>query len=272
MTYDAAVSTDWISAIQDLRDKVGGMPSWSIKDDSLSGSDYFVLTTATGEDIRVRLNKQSNGIGIEYGPDWNTGDSSWDDVYIDNVLSGEDDAISPHTGFGEIEDSDAGTYWMDYVDDQGFVFYFQREQGDGDDADVALGFAELNKLWDYDTATLRESDYAILTWGYQPELEEVVRRVNYTGEGFGDDTIRSGFGLVNPDSSFSNYTYVENAVTSGQYTNATDKSAIIGTHRLFIVDESGGDSAHRDTVQDSNGNDIYTILKRNNVSIGMLME
>lgn len=286
MTFDSAVATDYGTALADLRDKVGGMANWSIKDDSSGGAltlaagDFFVLTAPSGEDIRFYVDGgNGNALKVEYGPSWDATNNAWSDKYPANAYQqqGNGPVLLNNTNPTM---SDSVTYWLEYVDAAGFGFYVERTQGDGNDSDMGIAFAELAKTWDYSTAASRESDYAFYwqganydaTYGWDPTYAGQRERFNRLGEAGGTGDTHDGRGMVNPDANYSNYPYTDSAVASNQYKNSADSEAIVGTHDLFIRDESGGDSAHRDTIQDANGNNVYTILKAQNARLALRMD
>jgi len=298
MTFDNAVASTWGEALADLRDKVAGMNNWSIEDDSsggansLSRGDWFVLSTPTGEDIRVQVtNDQTfgySGIRVSYGPAWDKTNDNWSDQYGNDPRS----KYLNGTGQYSVQDSiapldpaddrnalgmgDNVTYWMAYSDAVGFCFYVERTQGDGNDGDLALGFAEVNQTWDYSTASSRESDYAILYAGARHERRDYNERFGRSIDVYGlvasgGDQNNTGFGLVNPDSNYANYPLTDSLVRSSKYRNSNSQNAIIGTHDLYLDDRSGNDSAHRDTVQDDSGANLYTILKATGRSVAIKM-
>ncbi|MFA9418455.1 hypothetical protein [Natrinema sp. HArc-T2] len=82
-----------------------------------------------------------------------------------------------------------------------------------------------------------------------------------------------GRGIVNPDNNFANYTTTDNVICSAQYKNGDGNDAIIGTHDLWILEESGDDASHEDTIQDSSANNLYTLLKAHGTAqIGIAMD
>ncbi|WP_147435863.1 hypothetical protein [Haloarcula sp. Atlit-47R] len=172
-----------------------------------------------------------------------------------------------------------GNYWLYYSDAEGFVYYFEREEGDGADGDMALGMAELNKIWNYDNAANREGDYAMLLSGLQnvgdryTNVRTYWNFVSASNDDVAQTTITAS-GQVNPDANYSNYPYfTPNVVGSSQYQNDAGHDAFIGTHDLWIQDDSDSTSAHLDTVQDSGGTNVYTILKAHSIAddFGMKM-
>lgn len=282
MTFDGPISTTWGGALADLRDKVGGMASWSIDDTSANGAatpltsnEWWVWGTATGEDARVGsglIGQSPDGpeLGMERGNTWDAGSSSWSDRFDGDMGNywddqGWDGGIAPVQNQNpNISMTDTGQYWLEYVDAAGWGFYFTRNEGDGDDSDVFLGMAELTKLWDYTTATKEESDYVTGITGNQQQLNnynntmelKVFMPVQLVGQS-GDSVPAQG--APNPDGNLSNFPLLEdNIVASKVYENADNHDAYIGTHTVWF-DPQGG--THQDTVQDSNSNNLYKILR-----------
>jgi len=285
MTFDSAISTDFGTFLADLRDKVGGMTNWNIKDDSTGGAasiaagGWYVLTTPTGEDIRIYHNTNGyQGMQVEYGPDWDATNDGWNDKYPqspENHISGNSPNKYIPNSNDHMAETDAVTYWMEYVDGNGFAWYVQREEADGNDADVAGGFSQITELWDYDAAAKRESDYVWFGSGqFVHGGNTFFSRDYYHAGGEGLGSVRSPYGLVNPDANFSNFPWTDGIYNSNQYQNASGTAVIIGSTdpTVLVRDHSGGDSAHRDTVQDANGNNVYTVLKRNKAKVLMRMD
>jgi len=293
MTFDSNISTTWGGALADLRDKVSGMANWTLKKDSSGGAteltdgDWFVLTTPTGEDYRIFLGPAGgtySGVTFEHGPDFDAGTDSWNDRYANDPRSqigndGYNDEMSfaPHNGSG-MDPTDTGNYWLEYVDGSGFGFYFERSEGDGNDDDVFFGLSQINKTWDYTTADNRESEYVVGVHGshYDRDYNNENQRMwtNFMPESSGAQasSTQHGFGLTNPDANFGNYPTTDSVVCSRQYENQDGNQAIIGTHDLWVRDASGGESAHQDTIQDSGGSNLYTILKAHSygtIALGM---
>lgn len=292
MTTDTEISTTLGTAYADLRDKVGGMTNWSIKDDSsggassLSEGEWFVWTTPTGEDIRFYVEEDNNhgnaGFWIQYGPDWDATNDTWNDRYSNdphNSYHSEGTystqaTLGPMAGGNNLTLSDNVLYWLAYADAEGFTFYMQREEGDGNDGDCAFGFGEVTKTWNYDTASSREADYALLYEGDRHQRDggsgdfsqniEIYNRMCASGT-----NSNNGYGLVNPDSNFSNYPIKSAVCESSNYTASGGGNTVIGTHDIFLDERSGADTAHRDTVEDGSNNTTHTILKYHEVSMAM---
>lgn len=296
MTFDANVSTTWGSAIADIRDKVGGMTNWSIKDDSSGGAtslaqgDYFVLTNAEGEDIRIEVsngnNRGNGGIGAEYGPSWDASGGSWSSRYSNDPhnkyyngngrYSTQDTVapVDPSANTNDVSMSSAGTYWLSYADSLGFCFYFQREEGDGQDGDVACGWAEVNQTWDYSTAASTEAEYAIHWAGcrhervdYNDRFQSSFNAWNLMAEGGTEND--EGYGNRNPDANFDNYPFKDPWMKSSQYQNGNNNRPVIGTHDLWLHDRSGSDLNHKDTVTDGGGTTTHTVLKYMSCKVGI---
>jgi len=282
MTFDSAINTDLQSALADLRDKVGGMTNWTVTNDTAAGAapgqgDHFVFKTPTGEYIRMLFQSSNEGdnhcINAEYGPDYDTTNDGWTDRYP-NDPNGRglwnNNALYVVDTDANAGATDAVTYWLEYVDGAGFGLYIQREEADGKDSDALIGFNKINKLWDYDAAASRESDYAYAYAGHHGDNNYSAYTCRMAQSA--SRPHERARGQVNPDDNYDNYPYTEGIHQSSQYRNTDGRDAIIGTYNMMLYDESGGDAAHRDTVQDSNGNNVYTILKRNHVSVALRMD
>lgn len=316
MTFDAAVATTWGGALADLRDKVGGMTNWSIEvdktekydstgDDNLdawrSGTSVekngrFVLGMPTGESVEFEYatDQGNGGLRMKYGPDFDAANDTWNQRYSNDPNNkyydkrdsgyekGTSDLLAPMAGGNSVNPTDDVTYWLAYSDAVGFAFYVERTAGDGNDADIAIGFSQVDKTWDYTAASGLEAEYTYLftggqiydsassqygstNWGY----DRAVNDFNVMAEsGNINDT---GFGEVNPDSMFANYPLTTPHMQSSSYRNTAGNDAIVGTHDLWVNDKSGQDSAHRDTVQDSGGSNLYTLLKSQKCHVGFKM-
>jgi len=276
MTFDAAISTTIGGAYADLRDKVGGMTNWSIAYDSSGGAaeigqnDVFTLQAPTGEYFRFTFGSSEGlpAVAVEVGPDYDAANDSWNDRY-----SHDHEAVVGNNGPAPVDRdtgrmSDSVTYHAAYADSVGFAWYLDRQEGDGNDNDMAIGAAQINKLWDFSTAAERISNYAMLSLG-RGEDNSTYREWGIIPGSSGrtsNDTVR-GFGRVNTDANFDNYPVVEETqLAADQY-----GGSVVGEMDLWIDDRSGGSSSHKDTVQDSNGNNIYTLCKAHNFPVGLRM-
>jgi hypothetical protein len=307
MTFDAAQSADWGTAIADLRDNVSGLTGWSVNEDSTGGAaqltpgDYFVLTTPTlgsgnSEDIYIGFDSSAAGLVVQHGPSWNSGTSSWDDQFTYDPFETEDfyegstynafsDNVLVHPkslGTGDssgdaVDENDTGTYWMEYVE-RGFGIYWQREVGDGDDEDIFFGASEVQKAWAYDTASEREAEFVL---GFGDSNVSLQRLIHMSESGTGTspkqyDQPNNEYvarGLVNPDNNLDNYPLTNNILASAQYTTPGGETTVIGDHNLWINDISGSETGHKDLIQDAGSTDIYTILKRQDTpGIGLRMD
>jgi hypothetical protein len=257
MTHDAEVSTTLTGAFEDLRDKVGGMTGWSIALDNFTGynnNENFVLQTATSEYVEFEPGGGNDELcRVSYGPDYDTTNDQWTDQYstVWNFSPQANDDF-------RLSATDSVTYWLTYTSGTGFVFYMDRNEGDSYDGDGAFGMANLTKLWAYDTAANREGDYAILSQGGAFNGDHVF---NDTGEGGTAQASVDAKGIVNPDGNFNDYVAIEtNFPASNQYEGDISKEAIIGTHDLWLHDQSGSASAHKETIDDGAGNPKWVIL------------
>lgn len=293
MTFDANVVATWGEALAQLRDKLGGMVNWSVKDDSSAGApqlaegDWFVVTTALGEDIRVIVNGGAyygGRVQIQHGPNWDAVNNVWADRYANDIFTSEADDnygakqyYAPRSDSNAIALTDAGTYWLEYVDGAGFAFYFQRQVGDGFDRDFLFGAAELAKTWDYTLAAARESQYSLRLHSTRRDRFNSVDRVrswrNFMSAMPAAESLNThnGQGMHNPDANYDNYPITDNVVCSAQYKNGAGNDAIIGTHNLWVNEGSGAETAHKDTVQEA-GVNIYSLMKAHTVSEAIRMD
>ncbi|ACV46611.1 hypothetical protein [Halomicrobium mukohataei] len=294
MTFDGPIATTWGKALAALRDKVTSMTGYSVVDTSSGGgdasvptNDWFVIATPFNEYIRFRPNTDQDNRGLtpEYGVDWDTGSSSWNDRYPNdpgNRLKeiGRNDGttgkITAHqSDGGGIQEGDAVTYWLEYVD-SGFALYFQREEADGNDGDGMIFFEEVTQLWDYDDAATHEANMIFGVAGhvadsidYNP-IKQVALDCRMAQSGSSPHHYAQG--VANPDANYNNYPYTDGVARSSSYRNASGADAVIGRYEMVLQERSGGDAAHRDTIQDADGNDLYTILNRDAASVALRMD
>ncbi|MBO4248866.1 hypothetical protein IL252_13660 [Halomicrobium sp. IBSBa] len=279
-----------------LRDKVSGMANWSLEDTSATGDaesiadgEWFVISTPNGECFRIETlaNNYDGAIRMEHGPDWDSANSTWADRYAHDVAAetGTDDYDDPmgyapdNKGGKNIQEGDSVSYYLDYSDSDGWVFYVDRNVGDGHDEDMAIGMARLAETWDIDAAANRESNYAVLWHAqcYDRDYDDRHPR-NWTNflsamPGTQSGSTQHGRGQVNPDNNYANYTTTDNVVCSGQYKNNAGNDAIIGTHSMWVREESGDDASHEDTIQDDSANNLYKLCKAHNIAqVGIAME
>lgn len=255
MTYDPENATTLNTALQDLRDKVGGMTNWSVAYDEWT--DYqngkFVLQNPSGEYLEFIGGQNDELVQTRYGVDYNTTDGNWNDRFSQQWEWGP----QANDDF-RLEGSDSVTYWLSYADGLGFLFYLERNEGDQYDGDSFFGAAKLTELWDYDAAGNREGDYAIGAYGGAFNGSQTF---NDTGEGGTANATIDATGAVNPDANFNDYVAQEtNLVSSNQYQNDQDYEVHIGTHTLWLRDASPPETAHKETIDDGSGNDKYIIL------------
>lgn len=290
MTFDAAVSATWGTALAELRDKVSGMANWSLTDDPSGGAaelatgDSFVLRTSTpSEDIRFEVTA-GGGLRIEHGPTYDAAGDAWTDRFsydpaaVEDLHNNEDYTVFPASADGSLGMSDSGTYWLEYVD-RGFCFYWQREAGDGDDEDCWVGATSVTKAWDYTTAASREAENVL---GFGDSRRGEQRLIHMSESGTGETPNESyragnnsydGRGLVNPDSNLDNYPLTNTIVSSSVYRTSGQEDAVIGDFDLWFGDISGAETGHKDLIQDGSQTDLYTILKRQGTpAIGMRMD
>lgn len=258
MSFDGPFNTTYGEALAQIRDKISGLSNWSIKDESYSNDDtafttgdYVVFTTPEGSDVKLETTSESH-VSLEHGPNWDTANTKWGDQYSNSWEAMPQDGDNYSNG----DLADQVRWWVEYVDSKGFAFYMSREEGDGKDKGMAMGFSELTRLWDYTTAQVRESKYTALVLGYrESDYGDTTNVINGTFEGGESSGTYHGKGEVNADGNNDNYPMVETTLQAG----SKYEDALIGEHDLWIRDHSGDRSAHLDTVTDG-GADKFTIF------------
>ncbi|MFY4813851.1 hypothetical protein ACOJIV_14290 [Haloarcula sp. AONF1] len=263
MTFDGPSGTTWGSYLAYLRDTVAALDGWSIAKDNTNGESpisstpgvFWVWENPYGDYIEM---KRSGNVKFEVwmGPDYDLANESWNDEYQGMpALDGDE--------WDPVDERSLGTQvsHVTYHDDaDGFVSYCRTTEGTINE-DGVIGFAEITDLWDYANGANREAEMGYIQQGtassdvnYWTQMPESLdRRI--------DD---KATGMTNPDANFSNYPmYIPNWVRSSQFENGNGNSAVLGSHDLYLKDESGGQSAHLDTIQDDQGNDAYKIVKGN---------
>lgn len=267
-------STTWGGFWAKVRDNLSGVTGYSIDEDTTNGGtsfadgDRLAVGLPSGEVILWRFGQGYDGGGVqtEMGPSYNN-DGTWSDRYRNDPHSRMGDtgtSFRPETG-DACQYGDQVVYSMYYGTD-GFVAYCYRNEGDGNDGDYVVGASDVVKLWDYSTADVREADWFPMEGGDERYGANAVTRYNMEPVGNGHPSIVARGGR-NPDANFDNFPMErENQLRSGQYGDCH-----IGTHNVWGKDLSGNDTAHGDTVQDSNGNDVYYILKQGGVIDDTLM-
>lgn len=313
MTFETQIQANYGTALADLRDKVSGLTNWSVKHDSTGGAtaltkgDYFVLTTSTpNEDLYIGVESNLGGLVLQHGADYDSGTELWNDRYgYDPSTVGKnystysyqnDNDVNPAEHFAAYPMkspssndpatmTDPGSYWIEYVDGKGFGFWWQREVADGKDAEIFVGLAKLNRAWDYTGADAREAAWCLgfgdssngLTPVWMSESGSTNSDPDFNGDipeshRFGNNDYPAR-GEVNPDNAFDNYPLTNSIVSSSQYRNVEGEDAVIGDFDTWVEDKSGGATGHKDKIQDSGGNDVYTILKRSgSLSIALRMD
>jgi len=283
MGFDAQVSATFGAALATLRDTMSNQTGWTVVDDSSGGGnfalgDYVVLETAPpNEQIRLEYESSEGGIAIEHGLNWDSANTEWSDRWNydpmqaqitgtnKTVIARQPDSSNP------LQPTDSGSYWFTYWE-RGFGFYWQREVGDGDDGDLFIGMERVETAWDYAAAQTDESEWVL---GFADsesagQSDETLAYLSNSGSGAntGSPSHRPGTntyvarGNVNPDNNFDNFPLTNTILSSSRFRNVEGEDAVIGTVNLWVDDRSGGDTGHRDLVQDSSGNNIYTILTR----------
>jgi hypothetical protein len=259
MTHDAAITTDMTGFLSDMRDKIGGMTGWSIAYDTLSApvqnGEMWVLKTPTDEYIQLEYDG-GGGAGsykFRFGTAFDTGTESFTSQY--DYPSGP--KLSPNSNKEATPDYTV-TYWLSYEADTGFAWYVHGDEGNND-SDNFVGFAELNKAWDYTAANAEESEYV---YCLVDQSNNVTER-EWLGYTAGSGETQRARGMTNPDGSVNNFpAHITANICSSQYrNNDTGNDCFIGTHTLWIRDLSGSSTAHLDTLDDGAGN-TYKILKK----------
>lgn len=285
MTFDSYISANWGNALGDLRDKVSGMANWTLQYDGTAGDtvdagEAFVLgTPAPTEYIFIENVQGEGGLRIQHGDDA-AADGTWNNRYDydpdavdfghgENIISN----IAPRSGISANNyiptyPTDDGSYWLEYTP-TGFGFYWQREEGDGEDGECFLGLSQVDKTWDYATAQADEAEW-VLGMGDSCGANFQSIYMSLSGQTAQDGTVsrREGNnsygarGHVNPDNAFDNYPLTNNIVSSSKFRNVQGEDTVIGSFNTWGADRAGGDTGHRDLIQDDVGTNIYTVLKR----------
>jgi hypothetical protein len=258
MTHDAAQTTTWGGALAALRDKVAGLTGWSIAydysgstADPVASGEGWAWQTPTGEYIEISLGGNANALPA-YGTDYDTGAGGFNTEWS---YPGSPYISPAASNYDAIAYTDSVQYWLTYVD-RGFVFYVSREEGDGKDGDCFIGFAEINKSWDYTTAQAPESEMAFTLLGQRADGNGYTNEINYIGKEADSANTAPARGLLNPDGNFGNFPMTE---TTFQHASAYD-DGLIGTHDLWALDDSDSRTAHLDTV-DVGGTPSWKVVK-----------
>ncbi|WP_049970571.1 hypothetical protein [Haladaptatus cibarius] len=302
MTFESAIQADYGTMLAGLRDTVGGLTNWTIKDDSSDGAaqlakgDYFVLTTSDPqEDIYLGVEANLGGLVIQHGPSWDAANGQWTDRYqFDPAQTGQNypqyryennQDVHPdehfqllpktkvHSDF-PMQMGDSGTYWLSATDEKGFQLYWQREIADGDDGELFVGAGKITRAWDYTAADEREAGWALgygdTNNGLKPVHMSESGHYNNSSDFNGDNRYehhvgnkdQPAHGHVNPDAEFDNYPLTNSVVSSRQYRNVEGHDTVIGDFDNWVQDESGSSTGHKDEVQDAGGAGVYTVCKR----------
>ncbi|WBE14023.1 structural protein PB1 [Saline Natrinema sp. J7-1 virus 1] len=304
----------------------------SLGDQGGGQSEFFVLQAPNGEQVRIGYAGMTPGdqttgdydnnwgIVVEHGLDWdptggdtsdtdNWNDGQWIDRYgsdpAQNLTDGTDnygdtgktEAIAPHVDPRDINTTDSVTYSLHYGDSTGFAIFLSRNVGDGNDASMALGMAQLNTFFNYNATSSRESEHALLLHGNSRSDDKGTDHVcewNWMSAGGGTCDGRSenvdahgtttAYGMPNGHPDYGDYPSVdENVVATPKWTrnrSGQDYGTVIGTHEVWMMDLAG--SSNGDTLQDSNANDKFRInntngsiehyLTNKSVGLGLLMQ
>lgn len=278
MAFDSQVSAQLGAALAALRDGVSSQTGWSIIDDASGGGnfslgDYVVLESpAPAEQIRLVYESNDGGIQMEHGLDWDSANTTWNDRWDYDPMntdagSGSNSTVLTSSSSNATQPTDNGAYWFLQLA-RGFGFYWQREEGDGNDEDFFIGMGQISKAWDYSTATTAESEWVLGFADSAGPVQQLTYLSNSGTTGTNGPSYRPGNntyearGTVNPDNNYDNFPLTNSILSSSRYRNVEGEDTVIGTNDLWVADNSGGDTGHRDLVQDANGNNIYTILTR----------
>ena len=273
MTFKDAVQTTYTELFPALRDELTALTNWSLTTEqaadatAYANGDYFVVETPNNEFLRIACNRNDGAyeersyleVGFQWGKNWDSTNNNWG-------TNSEYKFTKGNASFPIMEDSDTYerttdgntlqdpvTYWLYKADAEGFVLVAERTEGDGNDQSGAVGYATLNKLWDYTLASSYESRGAVLLQG-----DRTPNECNILGFGGESSETTTAYGRANGDANFSNFPLIQqNVVATDQYSGT-----IIGAHDLWMEDH--GNSAHGDTIQDSGGTDIFKVLRPTN--------
>ncbi len=147
--------------------------------------------------------------------------------------------------------TDTVRYWMS-VTDTGFAIASERVESDGNDEAVCVFVSKIDRAWDYTQASAVDSTFSM------------GRHTSSDGDGSGDirngSNTSGGMGIRNPDQNFDNYPRSSRLIYSNNYRNSNNNRTLIGTTDRVLRDRSKSDVATGDTVQDSDGSNVYMLF------------
>lgn len=298
MTFDTQIQTDFQTALAEIRDKIGGMASWSIELDNWQSNGYFVLLNPRNERIVIGSNQVEGGSDItgsnvrvmqgHPGQQWDENNHRF--ASIEGAQAGDDaENVEGDLGIGYGNYSNANDpveYWLQYTDGKGFVGAIRRTAGDGENGFCWFGHAAISKYWDAHTmATLTrplpesmlggsfsrgtESQTLAGAWGINSGNHNTQ---SWGGSNPGTNTLL-GHGVLNPDDNRSNYIWQEHvAIVDRRKNTQTGLNPVYGEFDLWIDDGSGDDLSTGDVIQDTNGNDVFMLLNYHGERIAVSME
>lgn len=252
-----------------IRDKITNVSGYSVAHDYLDTQDpngeegYMVLDTPLNMQIAFGFRGGNyNFTEISYDFGFAVG-RLWDDTITD--WGGEQlkrwDSADMETNNG-ISSGETVEYWLEVVP-RGIVLAAQRSESDGDDGSLFVAWEEVDKLWDFTNANNPETE---ARWSMQ-RGDGLDRSGKYNFQKLYDSKQNGGAklrgrGLLNPDTNFANYPWVETLHHCDAYQNTgTNERAIIGTTDLLLFDYSDVDTTTGDVIEDGSGTPIYEVVK-----------
>ena len=278
MTFDSQVQATHVTALEDLRDKVGGMTDWGVVDDSTAPSDggFVVFSTPSpiGEQVAVDSGYVANGpftggnynakvISIQTGLNWDQNNENWG-------TSGGSSTNRPVDEFNYGQPDKQVEYWLSYTNDKGFCWYVRQTEGDGTDEAHAFGYQLIETdFWDYHSANT-SSGYAgdglVSCQSHGGQLRKGVGQEIKPAYG--------GDGILNPDDNFANYVWnapvVYHTPTANADTGFNPRCARV--YPVWVRERSGSSINSGDVVQNSQGEDEYMVLSYHDTKAALSME
>lgn len=268
-TYIQQVQTNYLQALRDLRDELETIEGWEVWEDDLGDAEEYPdepeggwsaqlsYNTPYRDDFRLSFREhQDRAVELRLG------EAILDDD-DEPAFNHESDRLrggplnSTSSSNPDIEADDTVEYWLSYSETH-FLMFLRRVEADGYDGSVWFGAEVPEKLWPYQNADGRESDWVSFLEG-----TEATDSGTESWEGC---YLHGCEGAINPDGNFANYIWTEGLVRSFTYqVGDTGHEVIVGPIEAFVYDESGSGADSRDVVQDEDANDMFEILKYNEV-------
>lgn len=302
MTLDQNVEKTWGKALTDVKDKIATLTNWTIEVDSwnISGDKaqgtehYVVYSMPSPEYMKFRVNINGNGgIIMEYGSDYDTTNDNWNTQYAhdqggyvkdkasvdynyDGDVYGNMAPTTKSLEFGQsMAYSDSVIYDIRYADGDGFAWYCRRNENDGNDEEMFVGFAKVNRLFDYTTATSPEAIYVNGYFGQagsytdedtQEGFGSSFRNLDILARGGVSDYNLVGRGRPNGADGFTDYPCVPQTVCVSDLYGGTP----VGTQSIWFEDTGAG--ADGDVITDSVNSNDYIIRNPDGSGKGIVIQ